>query len=94
MRTKARTDANHVAISDALREDGWSIRYLKWPCDLLICKSGRHMLLAEVKTDDKSKLTPSQLDLITDGFPLVVLRTVDDVHRLTALPLRNVPVTP
>lgn len=84
MRTRARADVNQPEIVAALKACGWKVRNIKWPTDLLIVKPGRQMLLAEVKRDAKAKLTPDQLDAIEDGFQVVVLRSLEDVQRISS----------
>jgi|HubBroStandDraft_2_1064218.scaffolds.fasta_scaffold167922_4 hypothetical protein len=85
LRHAAREDANRAEIVAALKACGWICRRIKWPCDLLITKPGRHMLMAEIKATPKSKLTKAQKDAITDGFSVVVLRSVADVLRLSGV---------
>lgn len=76
-----RTDANHWQIVKALRACGWLVRDVHtlplW-IDLTVYHPGRDVLrLVEVKTES-GKLAPAQERLITDGWPIHVLRCVED----------------
>jgi len=77
----ARVDRNQEEIITALQRTGWAVERIRQPTDLLIAKAGR-MLLCEVKDGPKAKLRPSQQRIIARGFPVIVIRSLDDVERL------------
>ncbi|MDH5244829.1 MAG: hypothetical protein OEW98_00135 [Betaproteobacteria bacterium] len=83
MRRAARTDANHRALLQALRQCGWSVvstHALGGFVDAVACRRGVVVLL-EFK-QGKGTLTASQQRLLDDGWPIRVVRTVDDVAAL------------
>jgi len=78
-----KVDANHKAITDALRACGWLVAdtsRLKGFVDLVAQKPGRTVLV-EVKTP-RGKLTEAQVRLSEQGWWIHVLRTVDDALAL------------
>lgn len=84
MRRRARVDANHGEIRDALRKCGWLVMDTS-ACgggvpDLLVWKPGR-VLLVEVKVR-KGTYTPAQKKAIDQGWEFVTLRSVDDALAL------------
>jgi len=81
MRWAAKVDRNHNEITQTLRKLGWRCIYLKTPCDLLICRGGQ-VRLVEIKRDAKAPLTKVQKDLLADGFPLHVVRTVAEASEI------------
>jgi len=79
-------DSTHTAVCQALRAYGWSIMDVaRAPLciDLVIAKAGR-VVLVEVK-DRTGKLTEAQ-KLLLGSWPgeTAVLRSLEDVARLTA----------
>lgn len=85
LRRAARRDASEPLIVAALRASGFSVEYLsaKGVGDLLCGKSGITRVV-ECKTDDGA-LTPDQVTwwAAWRGNPLIILRTVEDVARLS-----------
>lgn len=83
MRKYGKIDTNHSEIVAALRACGWLVLSLASMGhgipDLLIYRAGKY-LLAEVK-HGKGKLTSDQVDFHA-VWPVVILRTVDDVLAL------------
>ncbi len=79
----AATDANQAEIVKALRDRDALVFLLGTPCDLLVGYDGR-WTLAEVKTDRKAKVQPSQKKLkeqcVAAGTPFVFLFDVEDVE--------------
>ena len=91
MRKRAKIDSNQTAIVEALRKRGWLVLSLA-PMgggvpDLLIAKPYRYghpdfqPVLIEVKTP-KGKLTPDQDAFIEQGWPVTVIRSVDEALAL------------
>ena len=84
MRRAAKVDANHQAIRSALRRCGWKVidlsRAGNGVPDLLALK-GESLRLVEVKSD-KGKLTAWQALLQLEGWPIHILRSVDDAIAL------------
>ncbi len=77
MRLRARTDANHAAIVQALRQVGCAVADLSQlgsgiP-DLLVCRQ-RELWLIEVKTA-KGKQTKDQLRFEALGWPVYLVRS-------------------
>lgn len=79
----ARTDANHGQIVAALKAAGWRVvstaRMGGGFPDLVVARRGVVRLI-EVKTD-RGALTRDQVEF-HEGFPVVILRTIDDAVRL------------
>lgn len=86
-RIAVRRDTSEAGIIAALKAHGFSVQQLsgKDIPDLLIGKWGVTKV-AEVKTG-KAKLEEGQANWWAEwnGNPLILLRTVDDVHRLNRL---------
>ena len=85
MRLKARTDKNQAAIVEALRKSGCLVFCLssvgKGCPDLLVKLPCGQLLLIEVKSP-KGKLTPDQERFQGQGWPVVILRSPDEVAGL------------
>lgn len=63
-RFNARKDANHRAITAALRKAGVKYWDSKSPCDLLAAhKADRRLLALEIKRDGNSRMTKVQQEL-------------------------------
>lgn len=84
MRVRGKVDGNHAAIVEALRATGWKVRSLasvgRGMPDLLIARHGI-VRLVEVKTP-KGTLTPHQVKMVDEGWPVVILRSVDEALAL------------
>jgi len=79
-----RVDAPHKLITEALRKCGWLVAdtsRLKGWCDLVAYKPGPGVKLIEVKAP-KGKLTAAQLKLRAEGWPIYVVRTLEDALAL------------
>jgi len=84
MRRRARTDKNSIEIVRVLRQLG----FLVFDCsrvgqgfpDLAITKAGK-VSLVELKTPT-GKLTPDQVRFMQAGWPVKVVRTIEDVLAL------------
>ena len=84
MRRAARTDANHRAIKRALEQCGWYVidtHTLPGFVDLVAKHAAWGLKLIEVKTA-KGTLTPAQENLRSHGWPVVILRSVEDAAAL------------
>ena len=93
MRLRARTDANHADIVDALRKCGWTVvdtsRLGHGVPDLLIARRGV-LLQIEVKDGTKKlsaqQLTPDEAEyhsnMLAAGCPVRLVRTVDEALSL------------
>lgn len=83
-RRRHRLDSNHKAIELALRKCGWqtiNLSSIGGACpDLLVQRRGR-MLLVEVKTEN-GQVTPEQMAFRLDGWPVTIIRTVEEVLKL------------
>lgn len=81
MRRRGRVDTNQAEIVEALRSVGWRVQSTAdigrgFP-DLVIAR-GYDVRLVEVK-QPKGRLTADQVKfIIRDGWPVIVLRSVDD----------------
>lgn len=77
-RRAAKRDSNEAPIVNALRDAGYLVTEAGWLCDLMCLDpaSGRITLL-EVKAA-KGKLTPLQEDAIAMGWPIRIVRSVED----------------
>lgn len=84
MRLHGRVDRNHDAVVSALRSCGWQVISLA-DCgggvpDLLCCRAGR-VQLVEVKAASGT-LTQAQQALVNAGWPVVVVRSVEEATKL------------
>jgi hypothetical protein len=93
MRRRAKVDANHAAIRDALRQIGWWVRDTSafgegW-CDLFAAKAGRAVMV-EIKNGklkpSAQKLTPAQVKFHADaqraGIEVRVITSIEEAVRL------------
>lgn len=83
MRYAARTDANQREMIQALERLGWTVKDTsRYPgfCDAIAHRAGALRLL-EFKVKG-GKLTPAQVEFQASGFPVVVIRTVEDCAAL------------
>lgn len=79
-----RVDRPHKAITEALRKSGWLVAdtsRLKGWCDLVAYKPGQGVKLIEVKTPTGT-LTAKQIALRADGWPIYIVRSVEDAVQL------------
>lgn len=80
-----KADANQREIVWALRTAGWLIRHTHTVplfVDLVAYHPARGVIrLIEIKTD-KGGLTRSQADMLTNGWPVAIVRSVDDAIKL------------
>lgn len=85
MRRAARVDANHAEIVAALRDRGCLVQSLAalghGVPDLLVEHAGK-LFLVEVKAP-RGKSTADQVRWQAQGWPVTVLRSVEDVERWT-----------
>lgn len=86
MRLRARTDANHTEIVEALRSHGAQVldlsRVGRGCPDILVHFEGK-IALVEVKVG-KGKLTPAQVEFQAEGWPVRVVRSVTEADQLMA----------
>jgi hypothetical protein len=88
MRTAARTDANHQAIVQALKQVGCRVldmsRLGRGAPDLLVSCPARgkapQLVLLEIKTDTGTH-TPAQQDFAAVGWPVCTVRSVAEALR-------------
>ena len=76
MRHAARTDANHAAISDALRSIGARVYYVKWPCDVFVAYRGKWIAIEFKSLGGRLTLDQTKLIAETDA-PVHVVETVE-----------------
>ena len=85
---KCRTDSNQAAIAASLRSFGCLVFPLHTVghgmADLLVKLPTNQLVLVEVKTE-KGKLTDDQERLISQGWPVVILRSPDEAQALVSL---------
>jgi hypothetical protein len=83
-----RRDSTEAAIFDALRKAGCMVYPTDQPFDAIVCHRGR-LNLVECKTPTtkagKVIMKPSQEKLIAEGWPVVILKSVDDALQAVAL---------
>lgn len=86
-RRAAQRDANEGDIVRAFERCGWLVqRHTAWDLDVC-CPQRAHIVAVEVKAP-KGRLTESQHNLVRTGWPLEIVRSVEDVlevvraHRL------------
>jgi hypothetical protein len=85
-----RTDQNHAAIVKALRQCGWLVldtHTLPNGVDAIAYRPGDYpggcfRMLEFKKPDGKLRLTDSQRELLNQGWPIHILRSVDDAIAL------------
>lgn len=95
MRRRAKVDANQRAIVAAFRAMGWLVKVSSSAGDglpdALICRPGRPETLRwiEIKSPlgpkggaSHASLTPLQQELQEQGWPVQVVRSVEDVERV------------
>lgn len=76
-------DSNEPEIVKALRDEGWSVMRLN-EFDLLVtCGDGCCLHMLEVKTPTGA-LKPSQKKMIKDGWPLKIVRSVEEALNAVA----------
>jgi hypothetical protein len=81
---RGKADANHHELIDELRSAGWDViptYALRGFVDAVAYRSGCGVRLIEFKTP-KGALTAAQHELLARGWPIVVVRTAEDVHAL------------
>jgi len=78
-RRAAKRDMNESAIVEALRDAGYLVSEGGWICDLIVYdpNNGGRLFLLEVKAP-KGRLTPLQEGAIEQGWPIKVVRSVED----------------
>ena len=81
-RRAGKRDAIEPSIVGLLRYRGYLVMQLDI-FDLLVFKHGEFWIV-EVKSGEKPKLTNHQVKLLADGWPLVVIRSVEEAEALFA----------
>ena len=85
MKSHGRVDGNHGDIVDALRRCGWRVQSLAalggGVPDLLVYRTGQPLRLLEVKAKN-GVITKAQEEFMADGWPVTIVRSVDDVLEL------------
>lgn len=80
-RRAGKRDAIEAAVISVARRHGWLVLQLD-AFDLLCCR-GERLIPVEVKTGNKP-LTVYQEGLVRDGWPLVVVRSVEEAEGVFA----------
>lgn len=79
---RGRVDGNHAEIVEALRKSGWQVVSLAavgdGVPDLLAYRPGQPLRLLEVKAT-RGVITRLQEQFMAQGWPITIVRTVDDV---------------
>lgn len=82
MHRHGRVDSNHADIREALRAAGWRVLSLAdlggGVPDLLVYRTGQPLRLVEVKARG-GVVTPAQEQFMADGWPVTIVRSVEDV---------------
>lgn len=83
MRRAARTDATHAPIIETLRKLGWLVadtHSLPNFVDAVAFKptGAGGVRLLEIKSGAKAPMTDSQKFMVRDGWPICILRSVQD----------------
>lgn len=82
---RGRVDGNHGDIVEALRRTGWQVVSLAeiggGVPDLLAYRVGQPLRLLEVKAA-RGVITAAQERFMAQGWPVTIVRTVDDVLSL------------
>ena len=77
-RRAAKRDSNESAIVEALRDAGYLVSEGGWICDLIVYDPNEDRThLLEVK-GPKGRLTPLQDKAIEQGWPIRVVRSVEE----------------
>ncbi len=85
MHKHGRVDQNHSEIVNALRKCGWLVHDTSSQGDGfpdLVCSLRGRVALVEIKFA-RRRLTSNQHRFQAQGWPVHIVRTVDDVHALT-----------
>jgi hypothetical protein len=86
MRRRGRRDLNHRAVVEALRACGWRVWDLAdlggGISDVLAYRPNKGLRLFEIKYQDGA-LTPDQEQRIMEGWPITVIRSIEQVARLS-----------
>lgn len=80
-RRAGKRDANEHAVAHVARLAGWRVLQLD-SFDLLCHRDDGRVLMVEVKSGEKSPLTGHQKRLIAEGWPLVVIRSVEEAEKI------------
>ena len=85
MHKHGRVDHNHSEIVHALRKCGWLVHDTSsqgngFPD--VVCSLRGKVVLVEIKFNGRG-LTPNQKQFVTQGWPVYIIRTLEDVHALT-----------
>ena len=79
-----RTDRNHALLMLTLRQLGWQVIDLHTLPNFVdaIARRGPSLRLLEFKANEKASFTLAQQALLEQGWPICVVRTIDDCERL------------
>jgi Holliday junction resolvase len=77
-RRAAKRDKIEKEVIAVARSHGWEVQQLD-VFDLICCRRGV-LLAVEVKSGEKARLTESQKALQMAGWPLVIVRSVEDAQ--------------
>ena len=79
-----RTDANHALLMTTLRQLGWQVIDLHTAPNFVdaIAQRGQHLRLLEFKAGPAARFTLAQQALLDQGWPICVLRSVEDCEQL------------
>lgn len=79
-RRLGKRDSNEKQIVEALRKCGLLVHHVsaKGFCDLVVRSPKFGIVLLEVKSSAKAKLTPAQVEHRQDGWPVVIVRSEAD----------------
>lgn len=83
MRRRAKVDSTHREVIDTLRQLGWDVEDTHTLPNFVdaVAMRGEQVRLIEIK-GVKNRLQPSQKRLIDRGWPIVILRSMQDAINL------------
>lgn len=79
-RRAGKRDSLEPSVVSLLRSRHYKVMQLD-AFDLLVFKEGRFFIV-EVKTGEKAKLTGHQLKLLAEGWPLIVIRSIEEAGEI------------
>jgi len=101
-RWDAATDGNQKAIIRGLRQAGFTVEYIRKPCDLVVGSQGVNTLL-EIKRNEKAPLTMKQINFefewrgqyaVVWTLPMAVNAVLENTQRCQSNQTTKVTNTP
>ncbi len=82
---RAKTDANHAEIADALRRCGWKVKAchtIKGFVDMVAFHPARGLVVLIDAKAAKGRTTEAQDKLVADGWPIKFVRSAEEAAQL------------